>query len=215
MSGPCDADLCSDSLHQTDYCKGYYTPSSLPNSTLPRSEIHKNVTECSNSTDGMNDFDPRRILQRELDEAGHGDLDLVRDLMWPEDIDNGIRALRLSAKVAFILYCTAIGLIGMALLSAIISMFLSSRFSAFFNVILDLLAFTAIGLASAITTAIAVKGSDVVNKYGQKIGVSATQGNKFILLTWIAAVLMLLASLIWCLDCIVGRRRHSRPKETD
>lgn len=159
----------------------------------------------------MNEFDPRQILQRELDEAGHGDLDVVRDLLWPEDIDNGIRALRLSARVAFVLYCTAIGLIGMALISAVTSIFLSGRFSAFFNVVLDLLAFVAIGLASAITTAISVKGTDVVNEYGRQIGISAMQGNKFILLTWIATVLVLLASLVWCLECVFGRRR--RPRE--
>lgn len=95
------------------YCEGYYTPGPTANATLDKSDISKNVTKCSNRT-AMYNFDPQAILQRELDESGTG-IDLS-DLDWPEDIQDGIDALRVSAKATFVLYCVAIGFIGVALI---------------------------------------------------------------------------------------------------
>lgn len=96
------------------YCEGYYKPGPVPNATLSKDDISKNVTECSNRT-AMYNFDPEEILQRELDESGTG-VDLS-DLDWPDDIQKGIDALIISAKATFVLYCIAIGFIGVALLS--------------------------------------------------------------------------------------------------
>ncbi|KAF2172507.1 hypothetical protein M409DRAFT_50195 [Zasmidium cellare ATCC 36951] len=201
------------SAHLMNYCEGFYVPGATPNSTVSKSQIHKNVTECSNRT-AMYNFDPQQIIQKELNNSvGDGVVNLVNDLDWPEDITNGIRALQVAAKATFVLYCIAIGFIGIALILAVVSIFSDGRLSALLNVMVDWLAFLVIGIASAIATAIAVKGASVINRYGDDIGVSAQQGNKFMILTWIATGLMLLASIVWCFDCIVGgRRRVSRPK---
>lgn len=194
------------------YCEGYYTPDPVPNATLKRSDINRNVTDCSNRT-AMYNFDPQRILQQELDNSGHGNINLVSDLRWPEGVSDGIRALRIAARAAFVLYCIAIAFEGIALILAMVSFFLEGRLSAFANMFVDWLAFLVIGIASAITTAIAVKGADVINEYGDDIGIQAQRGDKFLILTWIATGLMLLASIVWCFDCILGsRRRRSASK---
>jgi len=196
------------SYHLMDYCEGYYKPGPVANATLSKSDISKNVTSCSNET-GFWNFDPREIIQRELNESGHSSINLVTDLDWPEDINKGLHALRVAARAMFVLYCIAIAFIGIAFIVAVISIFFAGRLSALFNVVIDWLAFIVVGIASAIATAIVVKGTDIINDHGHEIGVSAQRGTKFLIITWVATGLMLLASMVWCFDCVVGRRHKS------
>lgn len=123
------------------------------------------------------------------------------------DIQKGLNALRIAAKATFVLYCIAIGFIGVALIAAVLSLFFAGRLSAFLNLILDWLAFIVLGIASAITTAISVKGTETINKYGGEIGVRASKGEKFLVITWVATGLLLVSSLIWCVLAVVGRKR--------
>jgi hypothetical protein len=78
------------------------------------------------------------------------------------------------------------------------------------------LAFLALGIASAIETAIVVKSTNAINKYGSDIGIAAYKGGKFMAMTWAATALMFLAACLWVAECCMGRRRtrpvHS-PKE--
>ncbi|TKA66060.1 hypothetical protein B0A55_09918 [Friedmanniomyces simplex] len=196
-------------VHLLDFCEGYYTPSPVPNTTLPRRKIHQNVTSCSNRT-AMYSFNPRNTLQQELNASGHGDIDLTSNLDWPADVDKGLHALVIAQKATFVLYCVAIALIGVATLLALLGMFSEGRMGAFVNVLVDWLAFLAIGLASAIATAVAVKAVHVVNKYGDHIGARASTGGKFLVLTWVATAVMLVASMVWCFECIVGRKEKRR-----
>ena len=69
------------------------------------------------------------------------------------------------------------------------------------------MAFLALGIASAISTAIIVKAVNAINKYGHEIGLAATKGKEFIGMTWAATVIMLLASFLWIFECVVGHRR--------
>ncbi|KAK3072478.1 hypothetical protein LTR53_006730 [Teratosphaeriaceae sp. CCFEE 6253] len=193
------------SAHLLDFCEGYYTPGPVPNATLSRAKIHQNVTSCLNRT-AMYSFNPRHILQKELNDSGHGNINLT-SLDWPSDVDKGLHALVIAQRATFVLYCVAIALIGIAMLLALASIFMQGRLSALVNVLVDWLAFLAIALASAIATAVAVKAADVINKYGDKIGVHADKGSKFLVLTWVATAVMLAASIVWCFDCIVGRRQ--------
>jgi hypothetical protein len=110
----------------------------------------------------------------------------------------------------FVLYCIGIAFAGIALISALVSIFFSGRLSAFANIIIDLIAFLAVGIASAIATAISVKAADIINDKGERVGISAQKGNKFLILTWVATACLLVASLVWCFDCVVGRRNKNR-----
>lgn len=213
------------SAHLMTYCEGYYyynnnnnnnsTNNNNNNNTRDNDnnnnnnnnedDAQKNTTKCSNRT-ALYNFNPQKILQQELDASNTG-IDLS-DLNWPSDISTGLNALRIAAKATFVLYCIAIGFIGIALLAAIASIFLAGRLSAILNVIADWMAFVTLGIASAIATAVAVKGARTINKYGGEVGVSADRGNKFLVITWVATGLLLLSSVVWCVLAVMGRRRY-------
>ncbi|KAF2147677.1 hypothetical protein K461DRAFT_330132 [Myriangium duriaei CBS 260.36] len=189
-----------------NYCEGYYTPGPVPNATLKTSDIHKKFTNCSAAT-AMFQFDPKKIIQTEIDNSGHSDINIT-SLEWPSDIDTGLRALHAAQKAMFILYCVGLALTAVAAIFSIISFCLSGRLSAFINVLIAILAFAAIGIASAIVTVLAVHGSRLINKYGNDIGLSASPGKKFLALTWAATAAMIICAFWWCVDCCVGRRSH-------
>jgi len=193
------------SVHILDYCYGSYVPVPVANGTVKQGDIHKNVSACSNRT-AMFTWDPAESLERSLNESGVNiSLD---DLQWPEDIQTGIDALHILQKAVFVLYCISIGLIFICFLAALLALFADGRLGAAVNVLLTLLAFLSVGIASGIVTAVIVKGSDVINKYGKEIGVESHWGGKFLAITWSATGLMLLAVLVWSIECCFGRRRR-------
>ena len=192
------------SAHLLDYCYGQYTPSESPNATLSLSDIHKNVTGCSNRT-AMYYFNPTQILEDALNSSG---LDVtLSDLEWPSDIQRGLDALRIVSLTAFVLYCIAIAAMFLALGAAAVAIFAQGRLSACVNFALALIAFLAIGLASALVTAVVVKGVEVINEHASKIGVEAYRGGKFLALTWAATALMLITIVVWVVEFCAGRKR--------
>ena len=52
-------------------------------------------------------------------------------------------------------------------------------------------------LASAVSTGLASKATDLVNKHGHDIGLSASRGNQFQGMTWSATILTFIAAVIW------------------
>ncbi|KAF2270368.1 hypothetical protein CC78DRAFT_506893 [Lojkania enalia] len=193
------------SAHLLDYCWGDYVPTPLPNATVSSDAIHKNLTACSPAK-AMFYFNPNEIIERTLNESG---VDVtLDDLQWPDDIQTGIDALRIIQRTAFVLYCIAIALIGISLLVSAAALFTSGRLSACLNVMVSVLAFLAIGLASALVTAVIVKGGDLINEYGDEIGLEAHKGSKFMAITWGATAAMLVALVDWCLETCIGHRRR-------
>ncbi|THX68045.1 integral membrane protein-like protein [Aureobasidium pullulans] len=96
------------SAHLLDYCSGYYTPTDLPNATFSKSDIDQNITYCSNRTSFFR-FNPTTALEQELNKTG---LNItLEDLHWPEAVNDGVHALRVAQKAAFLLYCIAAGLL--------------------------------------------------------------------------------------------------------
>ncbi|MCJ1292135.1 hypothetical protein MMC34_003685 [Xylographa carneopallida] len=186
------------SAHLLDYCEGYYTPSPISNAT---SQPSKNVTSCSNHT-AFFTFDPTAILQSELKPGTN-----LSELKWPSAIKDAIVAVETASKVMFVLYFIGVGFAGLALIGAFIGFFVGGRFSAALNVMLDLMSFLSLGIASAIVTATSVKVVDAINQYGSDIGVAAYQGSTFLGMTWAATILMLVAAVGWLIDCCIGRKK--------
>jgi hypothetical protein len=171
------------------------------------SQIHQNVTFCSNRTSFFH-FDPTTAIQTELNKS-HTGITLA-ELHWPSAVSSGIHTLRIAQKAAFVLYCISAGLILIATLFSLVSFFIHGRLSAFIDILLWTLAFVAAALASAITTAVAVKASNVVNKYGRGVGVQASTGKRFMALTWVATALCFLNVFVWVFEGLRGRRREKR-----
>lgn len=196
------------SAHMLNYCEGQYTPAEAANATLKQSDIHKNVTECSKNR-AMYKFDPTQIVQDALNKTG---LDVtLDDINWPSDIDTGIKTLNALMAAMFVLYCIAIALIFVSLFAAAAAILLSGRLSACVNFLVAVLAFIAIGLASALVTAVIVKASRIINDKGNQIGLQANWGGKFLALTWAATALMLIVILTWVVEFCMGRRRNKQP----
>lgn len=197
------------SIHIMDYCHGYYEPGPVKNATIHK--ISQNVTGCSNTT-AMFAFDPRAALEKSLNDSGHiagTTADKILDSIdFPQDLEDGIHALRAAFKAQFVLYCIALSFTFLTLLSCIFWVFSGGRLGACSDIILAFFAFLFMGVASAIATAIGVKGSHVINKYGHEIGVSATRGGGFLGLTWGATACLLLASMVGCFGCFGAHKRR-------
>ncbi|KAK3722152.1 hypothetical protein LTR37_002585 [Vermiconidia calcicola] len=200
------------SAHVMDFCEGFYVPGALPNATLDRDSIHKNVTGCSNMT-AMYHFDPANEISKELNESTNGVIDLSR-IEWPEDLEDALNALKLAANVMFVLYCLGIAFIFLALVGSMAGLFFEGRASAAINVLIGLLAFLSIMIASSLITFIATHATKFINKYGEDIGISATRGNKFLALTWASTALVFVAMVAWIGLFFYGRRREKGVKRT-
>ncbi|EXJ72230.1 uncharacterized protein A1O5_04734 [Cladophialophora psammophila CBS 110553] len=190
-------------VHATDYCQGTYSP----NSTAQNAR--QNVTECSKSTLGFH-FQPTEIVQQHLP-AGI----TLGDIHWPSDITDAEHTIKVVSRIMVIFYIIGIVLSGVAMFTAAAGIFTNGRLSAFFNWLVDVLAFLTLGVASAVATAVAVIATNRINKYTDEIGIAATRGGKFLGITWAATALMLLASFVSIVQCCVGRRRPKRYGEKD
>lgn len=164
----------------------------------------ENITHCSNRT-ALFHFDPTTIIENELAPGLN-----LSDIHWPSGIEDGIHAIEVASKVMFVFYVIGIVFAGLAFLGAIVGVLSESRLIAFFNFAIDMSAFLAVGIASAIATAIMIKAVNAINKYGGDIGVAAYKGTEFLGMTWAATALLLLASFLSIAECCAGRRRTRR-----
>ena len=198
------------SAHMLNYCQGQYTPTEVANATVKQDDIKRNVTECSKEK-AMYKFDPTKIIQQALNKSGVGIT--LQDLKWPDDIQKGIDTLNAVMAAMFVLYVIAICLEFIALVTSVVGILTSGRLSACLNIGLIALAFLAIGLASALVTAVMVKGTDIINKHGRPIGLNSSYGSKFLAITWAATGVMLVALLAWFAACCLGRRSERRSRQ--
>ncbi|KAI9889863.1 MAG: hypothetical protein M1814_004698 [Vezdaea aestivalis] len=189
------------SAHILTYCEGSFEP----NGTTKAGAM-KNVTKCSNETT-TNSFNVTNILQMELINGV-----TLKDLNWPEDIENGLRALRTAWRATFVLYVIGIVTAGLAFLGGIVTVCLAKRISILSDAFVALISFLSIGIASAIATFIIVKVTNLINKYGSTIGIAASRGGSYLAITWTATVLMLIATCFWFGQCCFHRKQANASK---
>jgi hypothetical protein len=191
-----------------DYCSGAYEPQPVPNATVSASHIKRNVTYCSPHAGGHYNFTPGQALQHTLDETGTGVT--LADLHWPAEIDQGVDDLHKAMDATLALYALAIVFAFLAMMGSLAAYGAGNFCAAVTLGITAFLGFLAFGIASGVVTAVAVKATQEVNKYGAAISVSANRGNGFLGLTWAATACMLVASLASCLGMCGGGRRSRR-----
>ena len=180
------------SAHLLNYCEGYFVHGPVPNASVPKNTISKNVTACSN-TSVMNVFDPQSILQEQLGTSG---IDLA-ELRWPSEISTGLDALQKAQHAMTLLYFVAIGSMFLALVSTVVNTCLyDCGFGSFLTSMADWVAVLTLGLGSALVTATMVEATNLINSYGRDIGVSATAGFQFLALTWVAFVAISIAAIL-------------------
>lgn len=55
-----------------------------------------------------------------------------------------------------------------------------------------------------------IKAVNLINKYGNEIGVFAYKGGKYLTLTWVAVAAMFLAACAWVVEFFIGKRNRGR-----
>ena len=110
----------------------------------------------------------------------------------------------------FVLYCIGAAAAGLCIIFSLVSFFATGRLSSCLNFLLAIVAFLALAISSAIVTAIIVKATNLINQYGNDIGLYAYKGRKFLAMTWAATAAMLLAMVAWIVIFCMGRKNTRR-----
>jgi hypothetical protein len=192
------------SVYVLNLCEGHYTPDNA-HTIASSSSNFKNITGCGNNTFTFS-FDLRKTLGLDLDNNEDHLVDVPRS-SWPAEVDGGMRALETVPRIMSVVCCISLVFITIALALAALGIFFSGRLSACVNILSSFTAALAAGVASILATIVGKNTAELINEKGTKINISAQKGTKFLHLTWAVTICMLIASCIWCLDCIYGRRR--------
>lgn len=166
-------------------------------------------------------FDPAGTIDSEL-KLGAFHINLTT-INWPQSLTDGIDALNASLDATFVLYCIGIAACGLLIIFSIVMFFLPSKYNitatnhhyhsriiGILAGLLAIIAFLALGIASAIVTVFMVKVVNLVTQYGDEVGVYAYKGDKFLAITWAATGVMLLAVIAWAAECCFRRRIRRR-----
>lgn len=193
-------------VHVMDYCQGMYEP----NGTVAASggSVSKNTTYCS-PRNSLFHFNITEVVDNALPDEIN-----LSDLKWPDAVTDAQNTIRAASIATVILYILGVAFSGLAIIGALVGIFTNGRLSACLNVIIDLLAFITLAVASVLATIVIVKAVNALNKYGDDIGVSATRGNLFLGMTWAATGLMLVATIVSIVQLIRGRKHGGYISET-
>jgi hypothetical protein len=192
--------------HVTTWCDGTLM-SNDGNTTTNSSDATEQVTYCTDPTFPFW-FDPVKILEDELLQG----LTLSQIGFPTTEIDTVVNALEKAYKAMNICYLLGTLLCGLSLLTGILGL-LASRAVEAINEFVAMLAFLALGVASGIATAIAIKVRDVINEKASFLNIVATSSSTFLGMSWAATVGMLCVMLMWCCVCCCGT--HGRRWKSD
>ncbi|THV44644.1 hypothetical protein BGAL_0601g00040 [Botrytis galanthina] len=189
------------SLHLMDMCQGYYTP----NATSKGAGF--NVSSCTNQT-AMFHFEISSIISEQL---SIGPLHLnLSDIGWPSAIQDGLDTLSTAMNATFVFYCIGVAAAGLAILTSLAAIFITGRLFSFLNWGLASLALLALTISSVIVTVLQNKAAEIINKFGNDIGVYAYKGQKYLILTWAATAVIAVATIAWVGIFCIGRRQKGR-----
>jgi len=135
----------------------------------------------------------------------------LSDIDWPSEIQEGLNKLNIALDATFVLYIIGIAASGLAILASLLALLLaSSRIISFGNWGIASIAATCLIIASVMVTIIQSEVTKLINKYGNQVGVYAYRGGKYLAITWVAAVVMLLAGTWWVMELCMERRNKER-----
>lgn len=178
------------SLHALTICEGDFKP----NATA--SGADRNVTECHKGfTKGYN---ISTLLDHSL-RVGPFKVSLL-DLGFTSDVQDAIDTLNTILKAFTALLIIGIGFTGLSLLASVLALFLiprRERPALFANTVLAGAALAFLVLSGLLGTVGASIAEDKVNELGADIGLAATMGSGYAILTWIGVGLMLVVFGYW------------------
>lgn len=174
------------SLHVLSICDGEFEP----NATAP--DAGKNVTSCKNGLDGG--YNISSTLDKELT-AGPLHITL-RDLGLTTKLQDVLDDVNGATKALAILFIITTALVGLTLLTSLLSIFLvpgrRENAARMINLLTSTLAALLLLAISILVTVATSKAVEKVNDMGEDIGLSARQGTKYLAITWAATGIFLL-----------------------
>lgn len=190
------------SLHVMGACEGDYTP----NSTVSGASL--NITNCTNSEAGFR-LNMTAVMDKEID-LGLFDVNIA-DLGWDEKVQEKLDIINKVLLGLFILYVLGIGFSGLATILCIVAILLpDKRIVAVVNLVLATLAMLSLLIASIIITIAVTKGVNELNEVAEKIGVTVVRGDQFLIISWVAAAVMLFAMVFWATRFCLARKHDRR-----
>ncbi|KAI1447645.1 hypothetical protein F5Y02DRAFT_415643 [Annulohypoxylon stygium] len=194
------------SIHVMTACEGNFAPNAT------NADAWYNTTNCTAQAPGVN-LNLTDIIQKELNK---GPLNLSASVIpIPDKVQEAIDYLNSFLLATFVLYVLGAGFAGLSFLSCIVVLTLVRRAPvsstvAIGNIVLAGLGTLALALASAVVTGISKKGVSEINDAGDDVGISAIEGKKLLIVSWVAFAVMLVATAFWSLACWVPRRNRRR-----
>lgn len=195
------------SLHTLNSCEGSYSPNSTAHSPS------LNVTNCTSASPTVH-LNLTKILDHEL-KVGSLKLNLA-DIGWPDTIQDKLDILNDALLGLFIVYALGVGFTGLSVISSFAAFFAPGRRRIIFtNFFLALFGFHCMFIGAIIVTVASSKGVDRLNKEGEKVGLSASRGTKFYILSWIATGFMLIVAAFWIGQFCTVRRQKKKDKKSE
>lgn len=177
------------SIHVMDACEGQFEPNATADGTS------LNVTDCTNSKPG-NRFNMTKLLDKSIS-VGPVDVSL-NDLGYTDEIQEKVDILNDALLGLFILYVLGMGFSGIVICGSVGAFLAPARRSmALVNLIAALLGCLSLIIASILITVAVTKGVNEINDVGEEFGLEVQRGNKFLILSWVAAAVMISTTIFW------------------
>ncbi|OJJ32115.1 hypothetical protein ASPWEDRAFT_31051 [Aspergillus wentii DTO 134E9] len=186
------------SIYVMSYCEG--SLGKTDDGTLYR----ENFTYCSDRAVPFS-FDPFHIL---LEETGNETS--LSSMGWPSAISGDFRAFSITSQAMAVFYCIGAGVAGFMIIIKLFSCILRSSRQSIIEASFLLLGFISLSISSIIATVYAFQFVALVNYHGEEANVTAGYGQKFLIMSWVAAGLLLLGSII-SLSIVVADHRRAEP----
>jgi SUR7/PalI family len=129
----------------------------------------------------------------------------LSDIGWPSGIQDGLDSLSTLVSTLFVLYIVGISTAGLNICTAPLTFFQQRAQLRLCGKGLACISFVSLLAASIIITFVQLKAVDLINKDGNSIGVYADGGERYMVFTWLAVLIMFLGAAAEMLrDRIVG-----------
>ena len=135
----------------------------------------------------------------------------LADLRFPSGIQRQVNKLNSLLLAVFVFYVLGIGFSGLSMVLCVVGIVMTlSRLIALSNFAAAALAALTYMIGAIITTIGANEGAETISDFGENVGVSASAGKKFIVLSWVAFAVMAVATIYWFGELWIDRRSRKR-----
>lgn len=210
------------SMHLLKYCEGKYVPGAIPNATLKKSDIHRDVANCSDQF-GLANFSPNGAIASSLNQSGTGislsNLNLTSSGSSGSgsNFSSSIGQLNKAVKTALAFYIMAVLFNFLAIVAAVwwLSDVHDTRLrKPLVTTICCQAANGMVSTGSFDVTVLAVLSDKYINRAASSLNLSVDRGNGFLGLTWsafICSAIALMPPMMVSL-VILNRKRKERKR---